>query len=227
MLSRYAAFCLILLAALCVVQTSAQTAAPALRIFHDPVSDMTFAYPGEFTPVPSEAPKNETADKTGTQSQCVRSLLTGGVEDKLGSSAFVISRIDAACPGVLKLAQTPDTFTKEQIQRQLKRYGTPTVTQEPYRYSIEERPAAVTLGSAEPDDDSTKGKPVTTYAAKACFLSNIPVHEKKKGNANSSDAVICFDYTTQHKEELMKVLSFTVRFGDGSTHALVPGSAIH
>lgn len=228
MLSRFAVLALALLAVSCFAQTSSTSPAPALRIFHDSALDLTFAYPGEFTPVVTDAAKTQSSSSNGAgETQCVRSILTAGSESKLGSSAFVISVIDGACPGVLEQAEQPGSFTKEQILRQLKRYGTPSLTQEPYRYSIDGHPAAVTLGSAQPDDPSANGgHAVTTYAAKACFLSKMPEHSTGKQSAAPSGEVICFDLTTQHRELLTRILAFTVKLGEGETHPIVAGSAL-
>lgn len=203
----------------CLAQTGSTSPAPALKIFHDASHDFILGYPGEFTPVA------QAANKSGA-GQCVQSILTAGSETKLGSSAFVVSVIDATCPGVLKQAEQPGSFTREQILRQLKGYGMATLTQEPFRYSIDGRSAAVTLASASPDDSAAAGshKP-TTYAAKACFLSDIPKNVGKK-TASANGEVICFDYTTQNRELLTRILSFTVTFADGQTRPVVPGSAL-
>ena len=230
MLSRLSAVCASLLAVVCLAQGASNTPAPEIRVFHDPALDILFTYPGAFTPVDMSAAKAKAADKGGAQAQCVRSILTAGSENKMGASAFVVSGIDAACPGVLKEAEQPDSFTKEQILRQLRRYGNPTLLQEPYRYSIDGRPAAVTLGSATPDVPAAGGAPVvTTYAAKACFLSEIPASHTKSSSssaAKESGEVLCFDFTTQHRELLMQILTFTIKFGDDAPHPVVPGNAL-
>ncbi len=222
MLSRVASF-VVLLAVSGFAQTP--SAAPSLRIFHDPSLDITFAYPAEFTPVVSDSARTQSSSKP--QPQCVRSILSAGSESKQGSSAFVISIIDNSCPGVLKQAEQQGSFTREQILRQLKQYGMASLTQEPYRYNIDSRPAAVTLAMAKPDDASaTNGHVLATYAAKACFLSNLPEHSNGK-QAMANGEVICFDFTTQNRELLTRILSFTVKFGDGDMRPLVPGNALH
>jgi hypothetical protein len=238
---RFTGLCLALLATLSSAQTSTTAGAPTVKVFHDPQLDINFAYPAAFTPVPTDAPKAPTADKGAAQPQCVRSILTAGSEDKLGSSAFVVSVIDSACPGVLKDAQQPGSFTREQILRQLKRYGTPTLIQEPVRYTIDERPAAVTLAMAHPEEAAagsaatpgaaTTGSPtptktVTTYAAKACFLRDIPAHESGKRGPGLSGEVVCFDFTTQSRELLNRTLSFMVELGNDGMHPVVPGNAL-
>jgi len=200
--------------------------APSLRIFHDQALDITFAYPGEFTPVTTDSTKTQSS--SSSEPQCVRSLLSAGSESKQGSSAFVISIINNACPGVLKQAEQEGSFTREQILRQLKQYGMASLTQEPFRYSIESRPAAVTLAMAKPDDASVGGGHVLpTYAAKACFLNNLPEHSSSKQASAASGEVICFDFTTQNRELLTRILSFTVKFGDGDMRPIVPGNALH
>ena len=186
MLLRFSAVWALLLTVVCLAQSASTAPAPEIRVFHDPAFDFIFTYPGEFTPVKVEAEKPPSTEKGDARPQCVRSILTAGSESKLGSSAFVVSGIDGACPGVLKQAEQPDSFTKEQILRQLKRYGTPSLLQEPYRYSIEGRAAAVTLGSATPDAPAAGGgHAVTTYAAKTCFLSEIPSRSSRKSSSSS------------------------------------------
>jgi hypothetical protein len=227
MLFRFAAICVALLASPCLAQTSSTAAAPALRIFHDPGLGVTLGYPGEFTPVIADTESGRPASKSGGDPQCVRSILTAGSQGNLGSSAFVVSVIDSTCPGVLKQAEQQGSFTREQILRQLKGYGMASLTQEPFRYSIDGRSAAVTLAMARPDDTmNASGNKPTTYAAKACFLSNIPVKISGKQSAPASGEVICLDYTTQNRDLLTRLLSFTVKFGDGDMHAVVPGNAL-
>ena len=222
MLFRFPAFCAALLAVSCMAQTSSTSSAPALRIFQDSALDITLGYPGEFTPVVGDHP----ASKSGGEKQCVRSILTAGSQGKLGSSAFVVSVIDSACPGVLKQAEQQGSFTREQILRQLKGYGMASLTQEPFRYSIDGRPAAVTLAMAQPDDTTNAAGRKPTYAAKACVLSNIPEKSSGKQNAVVNNEVICLDYTTQNRELLMRLLSFTIKFGDREMHPVVPGNAL-
>jgi hypothetical protein len=196
----------------------AQTDVP--KIFQDSALDMTFSYPAFFTTVPSKTP-------TG-QSQCVKALLSAGSAGTLGSSAFVISKIDGTCPGVLKEAQDAAAFTREQIVRQLKSYGVARLTQEPFRYSVDGRSAAMTLAEAHPDASAGADAPVT-YAAKACFLQDLPqqdTHKSRKRGEVRSNEVICLDFTTQNRELLTRILSFTVQFGVDAPRPLVPGNAL-
>jgi len=226
MVSRLAVLCM-LLAVSSFAQTPSTTTPPALRMFHDPALDITFGFPGEFTPVVADPAKAQPATKGDKgEPQCVRSVLTAGSESKLGSSAFVISVIDSACPSVLKQAQQPGSFTRDQILRQLKTYGAASLTQEPFRYTIDGRQAAVTLAMAEPNDTTMGMHKATTYAAKACFFSNVPAKSSGKQGAAMSDQVICFDYTTQNRELMTRILSFTVKFSDQETHPVVPGNAV-
>ncbi|WP_263367661.1 hypothetical protein [Edaphobacter bradus] len=223
--------CLPLFAAPCLAQTSQQSPAKppttALKLFRDPGLNMTFAYPAEFTPVMTGAAKAQASDKGPAAPQCVRSILSAGSESKLGSSAFVISAIDGTCPGALKQAEQQGWFTKEQILRQLKRYGTASLLQEPFHYTIDGRPAAITLGSARQDDTAVIGVPVvTTYAAKACFRSIVP-DKQKAGAKAQADEVICLDFTTQHRDLLTGILEFSVQFDDGMPHPIVTGNALH
>jgi hypothetical protein len=204
----------------------AQTAAPSdshlPKIFRDTVLAVTYSYPGEF-----KAEKVVPPAKTDPATpRCVQSTLSGGSTTKLGSSVFVLSTIDDACPGVLlSAAKQLAPFTKEQILRQLKSFGTPVVTQEPIRYSIEGHPAAITMGSAEPEAQPGK-TPVTTYAAKACVLRNVAVKATKTESAQPTKHVLCFDFTTQQHDLLPLILGFTIQFDEGKPQSLVPGNIL-
>jgi hypothetical protein len=224
MVSRSAVFVLFL----SCLPAFAQTAAPAdphmPKIFRDTVMGVTYAYPGEFTAEKAAAPPK--ADPATPR--CVQSTLSGASTTKLGNSVFVLSSMDDACPGVLLNASKQlGSFTKEQILRQLKSYGTPVVTQEPVRYSIDGHPAAITMGSAQPDT-APPGKTLvtTTYAAKACVLGNVAVKATKTDPAQPTKHIFCFDFTTQQKDLLPLILGFTIQFDQGKTQSLVPGNIL-
>jgi hypothetical protein len=205
----------------------AQAAAPSdphtPKIFRDTAMGVTYAYPSEFTAEKVAAPPK--ADPATPR--CVQSTLSGGSTTKLGSSVFVLSTMDDACPGVLLNASKQlGSFTKEQILRQLKSYGTPVVTQEPVRYSIDGHPAAITMGSAQPGEAQPGKTLVTTFAAKACVLGNVAVKATKTEPAQPTKHIFCFDFTTQQRDLLPLILAFTIQFDQGKTQSLVPGNIL-
>ncbi|HEY6413482.1 MAG TPA: hypothetical protein VIX42_07330 [Edaphobacter sp.] len=223
MVSRSAVFVLFL----SCIPVFAQTAAPAdphrPKIFRDAALAITYSYPGEFMAEKAAVPPK--ADSATPR--CVQSTLSGGSTTKLGSSVFVLSTMDNACPGVLLNASKQlGPFTKEQILRQLKSYGTPVVTQEPVRYSIDGHPAAITMGSAQPDETQPGKTPVTTYAAKACVLGNVAVKATKTEPAQSTKHILCLDFTTQQKDLLPLMLGFTIQFDEGKPQSMVPGNIL-
>jgi len=221
MVLRPAALCLLFAATVSIAQPPSDSGKP--KIFHDAALDMTFSYPAAFTAVQQLAESSSAAKET-----CVKSMLSAGSSGSLGSTAFVISKIDGACPGVLKQALDPASFTKEQIVRQLKNFGTPQLTQEPFRYSIDGHEAAVTMAMAKPEGDGASKK-APTYAAKACFLSDVPREGEKKPKTKSqapTGQVVCLDFTTQNRELMPTILSFTVGFGVDAPRGIVSGNAL-
>lgn len=222
MVSRLAAFALFFSCIHAVSQTGAPADPHMPKIFRDAALAVTYSYPGEFVAEKAVAPPKADPAKP----RCVESTLTGGSTTKLGSSVFVLSTMDDACPGVLQNASRQlSSFTKEQILRQLKSYGTPAVTQEPVHYSIDGHPAAVTMGSAQPDAQPGK-TPTTTYAAKACVLGNVAVKATKSEPAQPTKHILCFDFTTQQKDLLPLMLGFTIQFDEGKPQSLVPGNIL-
>ncbi len=223
MVSRLAVFALFLSCIHAVSQTAAPTDPHTPKIFRDTALAVTYSYPGDFVAEKVVAPPKADPAKP----RCVQSTLSGGSTTKLGSSVFVLSTMDDACPGVLLSASRQlSSFTKEQILRQLKSYGTPAVTQEPVRYSIDGHPAAVTMGSAQPDETQPGKMPTTTYAAKACVLGNVAVKATKSEPAQPTKHILCFDFTTQQKDLLPLMLSFTIQFDEGKPQSLVPGNIL-
>jgi len=222
MVFRSAVFALLLSCIPAVSQTGAPADPHMPKIFRDAALSVTYSYPGEFVAEKVvAAPKGDVATP-----RCVQSTLTGGSKTKLGSSVFVLSTMDDACPGVLLNASRQlGSFTKEQILRQLKNYGTPVVTQEPVRYNIDGHPAAITMGSAQPETQPGK-MPATTYAAKACVLGNVAVKATKSEPAQPTKHVLCFDFTTQQKDLLPLLLAFTIQFDEGKPQSLVPGNIL-
>lgn len=223
MVSRFALFALFISSIHAVSQTAAPMDPHTPKIFRDSVLAVTYSYPGEFVAEKVVAPPQVDSAKP----RCVQSMLSGGSTSKLGNSVFVLSTMDDACPGVLLNASRQlGPFTKEQILRQLKSYGTPALTQEPVRYSIDGHPAAISMGSAQPDQTQPGKMPTTTYAAKACVLGNVAVKATKSEPAQPTKHILCFDFTTQQKDLLPLMLSFTIQFDEGKAQSLVPGNIL-
>ncbi len=242
--SRFAASPLLLLCAVCLSQTPAQTASPTAepassnlpRSFHDPLLNITYFYPGRFTAVPTEQPAAEqnpaqqSPAAAQNPAQCVQSDLSGSSTSPVGNSVFVLSTIGNTCPGVLQGASDLGPFTREQILRQLKRYGTPAITQEPSHYVIDGHPAAITLATVQQPASTNPNSIIparTTYAAKACWLGNIPVKPRKKSEpVDPIKHVLCFDFTTQDRDLLSLLFAFSLQFDNHGPQPLVPGSAL-
>jgi hypothetical protein len=204
-------------------QTSDQPNPKVPKSFHDPALNVTYFYPGRFVPDPESL-----APKPGTDgaAKCAHSTLYANSVTPVDTAAFVLSTIDNTCPTVLRGAILLGPFIREQILRQLKQYGQPTITQEPTNYAIGGHPAAIVLASVPMPEE--KGKiPTTTYAAKACVLGNIPVKPKKKSDpVESTRHVLCFDFTTQHKDLYTLLFAFSMQFDNDSPLPMVPGSVI-
>jgi hypothetical protein len=243
MMSRFALLLLLSVSAFSYSQTAASTDTHDPRVpkaFRDSSLGITYYYPGRYvpaTPAVPAPPPAAVADKDkkdAATSQCVHSDLSADSSVTGDTSVFVLSTIGSACPGILQQAQDLSTFTREQVLRQLRRYGTPTITQEPTRYTIDGRPAVITIASAqEPDSGGTKLRPIT-YAAKACVLSDVPVDAPGKSSfihgrprALPSSHVVCFDFTTQQRDLLNLTLSFTIQFDGQAIQPLVPGTILH
>jgi hypothetical protein len=218
-----ALFLLFFVCAAVFSQTSDQTNPNIPKSFHDAALSVTYFYPGRFTPDPESL-----APKPGTDGapKCAHSTLYANSITPVDASAFVLSTIDNSCPNVLRGAITLGPFIREQIIRQLKQYGEPKVTQEPTNYLIDGHPAAIVLASVPMPE--VKGKlPVTTYAAKACVLGNIPVKPKKKtDHVEPTRHVLCFDFTTQHSDLYTLLFAFTMQFDNDPPLPMVPGSVI-
>ena len=172
------------------------------------------------------APAASSSTTEAATPQCARSSLSAGFLHAGGTSVFVLSTIDNSCPGVLRGAQRLEPFTREQILRQLKQYGTPVITQEPRQYNIDGHRAAITMASVEEAAQPNK-RAVTTYAAKACFLGNIPEKRSgKSGGDSETSHVLCFDFTTPQRDLLPRMLSFTLQFDKDAPQPLVPGNIL-
>jgi hypothetical protein len=227
MVPRFAAtFLLFLLCATAFPQTPGQTDPRIPKSFHDPLLNITYFYPGRFTPEPpAPAPAKNPASP-----QCAQSGLSASTTTPAGSTVFVFSTIDNTCPNVLQGAVADlGAFAREQILRQLKRYGTAVITQEPTHYLVDGHPAVITVASAQPAPEATLNNilPVkVTYAAKACVLGNVPVKPRKHEPVEPTRHIFCFDFTTPQRDLLSLMFSFTMQFDDHSSQPLVPGSVL-
>lgn len=194
------------------------------RSFHDSALNITYFYPGRFVPDEAALAPKPTANPTP---RCAHSNLFANAVTPVDTSSFDLSTIDNTCPNILHGASTLlGPFVREQILRQLKQYGEPTITQEPVNYAIDGHPAAIVLASVPMPD--AKGKiPRTTYAAKACVLGNIPVKPRRKSDhVEPTRHVLCFDFTTLHKDLYTLMFAFTMQFDNDTPQPIVPGSVI-
>jgi hypothetical protein len=193
------------------------------KSFHDPALNVTYFYPGRFVPDPANTAVKSNPDASP---KCAHSTLFANAITPADTTSFVLSTIDNTCPNILRGATMLGPFVREQILRQLKQYGEPTVTQEPTNYAIAGHPAAIVLASV-PMPDAPGKIPTTTYAAKACVLGNIPVKPRKKSDpVDATRHVLCFDYTTQHSDLYHLMFAFSMQFDNDAPLPMVPGSVI-
>ncbi len=233
MVLRTSAFLLLFLvcaSALC--QTPSQATEPAnsnlLKSFHDAALNITYFYPGRFTPEPEKDPASGSSTSAASDPpKCARSTLFATSVTPVDTSSFVLSTIDNTCPTVLHGATNLGPFLREQIVRQLKQYGEPTVTQEPTAYAIDGHPAAIVLASVPMPPIPGNRLPRTTYAAKACMLGNVPVKPHKRGEKpEPTRHVLCFDFTTLHSDVLNILFGFSMQFDNDAPQPMVPGSVM-
>ena len=184
---------------------------------------ITYFYPSRFVPAASPPTIAFTSDKA----KCVRTTLFTNSVTRIDTSSFVLSSVDSSCPDVLQRATQLGPFIREQVLRQLRQYGEPTITQEPTRYAIDGRPAAIVLASVPmPAVSGTVAR--TTYAAKACVLGSLPVKAPKNNSqpAGPVSHVFCFDFTTQNSDMLNQMFSFVIQFDNDPLGPMFPGSVI-
>jgi hypothetical protein len=231
MMFRSAAlFFLLLVSAVVLPQSADSSQAQANpntpKSFHDALLNVTYFYPGRFVadPAVSAASTSTAADATP---KCAHSNFFANSNAPTGTSSFVLSTIDGTCPNVLRGATQLGPFIREQIIRQLKQYGEPTVTQEATKYTIDGHPAAIVLASVPMPVTTTNKLPTITYAAKACVLGNIPVKPRKKSDpVDATRHVLCFDFTTPHSDLLTLMFAFSMQFDNDAPQPMVPGSVI-
>src|ERR1700721_885019 len=172
MVHRASVFLLLLVCVAVVAQAPDQPDPRLPKSFHDTALNVTYFYPGRFVADPASLNPKPDSDPTP---KCAHSTLFANSVTPVDTASFVLSTIDNTCPNVLKGAILLGPFIREQIIRQLKQYGEPTVTQEPPRYFIDGPPASIVLASVPTPVTPENRLPRITYAAKACVLGNIPV----------------------------------------------------
>jgi hypothetical protein len=221
---RFPALLLLLVCAIAAAQTPDQPNPNLPKSFHDSALSITYFYPGRFVPDAASLTPSPTADPTP---KCAHSTLFANSVSPVDTSSFVLSTIDNTCPNVLRGATLLGPFIREQILRQLKQYGEPTITQEPTNYAIDGHPASLVLASVPMPVTPENRLPRTTYAAKACVLGNIPVKPRKKSDpVEPTRHVLCFDFTTLHKDLYTLMFAFSMQFDQDAPQPMVPGSVI-
>jgi len=218
-------FLLLLVCATADSQTAAEPNPNTPKSFHDRLLNITYFYPGRFVPDPlSLKPLPEAPD---APPKCARSTLFANSVSPVDTSSFVLSTIDSTCPEVLRGAIQLGPFIREQIIRQLKQYGVPTITQEPTQYTVDGHPAAIVLASVPTIATPESKIPRITYAAKACMLGNIPVKPHKRSEeVEPTRHVLCFDFTTLHQDLYSLMFGFSMQFDKDAPQPIVPGSVI-
>ena len=194
-----------------------------LKSFYDYAMHITYFYPSLFVPVLSPpAPAIASGEP-----KCVRTTLSAKSVTQIDTSSFVLSTVDSTCPDVLHRATQLGPFIREQILRQLKQYGEPSITREPTRYEIDGRPAAIVLASV-PMPATPGSVARTSYAAKACVLGSLPLKARKSNShpVEPVSHVFCFDFITQNSDRLNLMLSFILQFDNEPPGPMVPGSIL-
>lgn len=224
MVLRFPAYLLLFVCATILAQSSDQPNPNVPKSFHDPALNITYFYPGRFVPDAASLAPKPSADPTP---KCAHSTLFANSVSTVDTASFVLSTIDNTCPNILRGATLLGPFIREQILRQLKQYGEPTITQEPTSYAIDGHPASIVLASVPMPTTPENKLPRTTYAAKACVLGNIPVKPKKKSDpVEPTRHVLCFDFTTLHSDLYTLMFAFTMQFDNDAPLPMVPGSVI-
>ena len=221
---RYASIFLLLLLHLTAMPQPHDRSNPdVLEQFHDDALNITYFYPSRFVPVLSPPGTAFTSDTP----QCVRTTLFANSVTRIDTSSFAFSTVDKTCPAFLRRGTQLGPFIREEILHQLKRYGEPSITQEPTRYNIDGRPAAIILASVPMPETSGKAAR-KTYAAKACALASIPVKARNKDSKPGEPVipVVCFDFTTENDELLSLMFSFILQFDNDPLTPMFPASVV-
>lgn len=213
-------FLLLAFCAAALAQTPSTPAPTGPRIFRDASLGITYFYPRRFTP-----------EKAPTRHTCAHATIAGSSVTPVGSSSFVFSNITSACPSLLREAATDlDAFTSKQALGKLKVYGKPEVARGPAHYTVNDHPASVTIAVVKHPvsfDPNSIAPPRMTFVAEACVLGEVPDKRSKASLTEQTKHVVCFDFTTQHKDLLPLILAFTVQFDGQAPEPLVPGGILH
>jgi hypothetical protein len=202
-------------------QATGEHASGTLKSFHDDILNITYFYPANFVPVPPAS----TPALAGT-SKCMQPTLFAYSVTPIENSSFALTTIDNTCPENLRGASRLGPFTREQVVRQLKQYGVPTIIQEPTNYTIAGHPASITLASVAIPAGPGKVAPII-YAAKACAMGSVPLRTRKKSELVAPPThVLCFDFTTQNSGMLTQMFSFIIQFENSPLEPIFPGSLI-
>jgi hypothetical protein len=221
---RYASIFLFLLLSLTALPQPDDRSNPdVLKRFHDDTLNITYFYPSRFMAVASPPGKAFTTDTP----QCVQTTLFTNSVTPIDTSSFTLSTVDNTCPDFLRRGSELGPFIREEILHHLKQYGEPSITQEPTRYNIDGRPAAIILASVPMPE--TSGKVARTiYAVKACALGSIPVKARKNDSkpVGPISQVLCFDFTTQNSDLLNLMFSFIVQFDNDPLTPMFPAGVV-
>ena len=202
-------------------QATGDHSAGTLKSFRDDILNITYFYPANFVP----APPASTPALAGT-SKCMQPSLFAYSVTPIENSSFALTTIDNTCPEILRAASQPGPFTREQIVRQLKQYGDPTIIQAPTNYTIAGHPASITVASVAIAADPGKVAPII-YAAKACALGSVSLRTRKRSDpVEPITDVLCFDFTTQNSVMLNQMFSFIIQFENSPLEPMFPGSVI-
>ncbi|MDQ2834976.1 MAG: hypothetical protein M3Y50_14800 [Acidobacteriota bacterium] len=225
MLLRTSAFLLLsFVCASALSQTPDAASSNLPKSFHDATLNINYFYPGRFTP--DTASSSDPTANPATP-KCAHSTLSANSVTPIDTSSFVLSTIDSTCPNVLRGATELEPFIREQILRQLKQYGEPTITQEPTHYTIDGHPAALVLASVPLAPIPGNKLPRTTYAAKVCMLGSVPPRQHKRNQPpDPIHHVLCFDYTTQHSDGMSLLFAFSMQFDRDAPQPMIPGNVI-
>jgi hypothetical protein len=135
-------FLLLLACATTSPQATGDHGSGTLKSFHDDILNITYFYPANFVP----APPASTPALAGT-SKCMQPTLFAYSVTPIENSSFALTTIDNTCPEILRAASQPGPFTREQIVRQLKQYGDPTIILAPTNYTIAGHLGSITVAS--------------------------------------------------------------------------------
>ena len=202
-------------------QATSEHGSGTLKSFHDDVLNITYFYPAEFV----LAPPASTPALAGMP-KCMQPTLFAYTVTPIENSSFALTTIDNTCPEILRGASQLGPFTREQVVRQLKQYGDPTIIQPPTNYRIAGHPAAITLASVATPAGPGKVAPII-YAAKACVAGTVPLKTRKTSDlVEPVTHILCFDFNTQNGGMLTRMFSFIVQFENSPLEPMFPGSVI-